>query len=448
MTEREIAVRGLVEILENDSYGNVALGRIFSRHKDLGRLQKAFITEIISGCIRNLMQLDYIIDEFSKTQAAKMRPVILNILRASVYQMKFMDKVPVFAIVNEATDLTKKMGFGKLSGFVNGVLRNISRNPDKPALPDFEINPVEYLKIKYSCQQWIVEHFLKELGLQDTVLALESASKPPKITLCVNAKRITTAELREILTDEGLDIEESDLVKDCLIVSKTADISALESFKRGLYHVMDEAANLAAKCAMPSPNSRIIDLCAAPGGKSFAVAYMAEAESMIAGDIHSFKVGLINLGAKRLGLDIEARLWDATKLDKSLRATADLVIVDAPCSGLGTLRKRPDIKLRKSFTDVAALVSLQRQILSVAWEYLKPTGRLLYSTCTINNAENIDNLNWFLLNFPMKTVDFSNRVPNIPEFVTAKEGHVQILPQYFNTDGFFVAIFEKAGEIK
>ena len=215
---------------------------------------------------------------------------------------------------------------------------------------------------------------------------------------------------------------------------------------KGFYHVMDEAAMLAVQVAVSEDVRQIIDLCAAPGGKSFASAYIAPKARILARDIHAHKIDLITHGAERLGLEgVITKLGDGTIFDENLRNWADLLIVDAPCSGLGTLRRRPDIKLNKDAGIIAELAALQRKILTASWEYVRPGGKLLYATCTVSNAENVDNRNWFLENFPFKPVDFSGKVPAIPEFATAKEGYIQILPQYFGTDGFFVAIFERVG---
>jgi len=418
--EREIAVRGLAEIFEKKSYSNVAMRRILGQCDHLSRTQKAFVTEIISGCIRNLMHIDYIINSFSSTPTTRMKLPILNVLRISVYQMKFMDKVPVFAICNEAVDLTKKMGFALLSGFVNGVLRNIARKLS-------DLKPPTSLHIRYSCNEWIVNHFVRELGQAAAEDLLDSTCRPPGMTLCVNTNRISVDGLTDVLEQEGVEVSRGKLVKDALIVSKTADIAGLESFRRGLYHVMDEAAMLAAKHAVRPGDRRIIDLCAAPGGKSFLAAYLAPEAQILAGDVHDFKLDLLKEGARRLGLDnVAVRKRDATVFNEELRDLADLAIVDAPCSGLGTLRRRPDIKLFKDEDSIDGLVALQQQILANSWEYVVPGGRLLYSTCTISQRENMDNVNWFLRNFPFRLIR-----------------HTQILPQHYNTDGFFIAVFER-----
>ncbi|MDR2182925.1 MAG: 16S rRNA (cytosine(967)-C(5))-methyltransferase RsmB [Clostridiales bacterium] len=435
--EREVAARALMEIFEKKSYGNVALRHILARHDHFGRVQKAFVTEIVSGCIRNLTQIDHIIGHFSRLPPGKMKPAIVNILRISVYQMRFMDKVPIFAICNEAVALAKKMGFVRLSGFINGVLRNIARNLNEPPPPDL-------LEIKYSCAPWIAAHLAQELGADAAEAMLANVCKPPNVTLCVNTRKISPQALLERLAEENVEAGHGNLVDGALVVTKTSDIAALASFQEGCFHVMDQAAMLAVIAAAPSKNTRIIDVCAAPGGKSFLAAYLARDAHIISRDIHDFKLDMLEKSIARLSLNgIFAEKWDATVFDESLRDSADLVIVDAPCSGLGTMRRRPDIKLFKPADSIDGLVALQRNILEASRQYVKPGGKLLYSTCTINSAENMENVKWFLEKFPFRPMDFGANIPNVPEFITAKDGHLQILPQYFDTDGFFIAVFER-----
>jgi len=444
--EREIALKGLMEILAKKSYSNVALRRILAEHTHMNKHQKAFITEIITGCIRNLTYLDYIIDNFSNTPIAKINENILNILRISVYQMRFMDRVPVFAICDEAVKLAKSIGPARLSSFVNGVLRNTARKPEEPVLPDYKEDLASFLSIKYSCSLWIIRHFLEELGEEPAVRLLEASSKPPGISLSVNTNRISADELQKSLEQEGLEVDAGKLTKNALRISKTSDISALPSFKNGFYHIMDEAAMMAVCWAATGTESRILDLCAAPGGKSFLASYLAPGAKILSCDIHEFKLRQLKESAERLGLDcVEIRKNDASKHNDDLGSGWDLVIVDAPCSGLGTLSRRPDIKHNKAKESIKELAELQRQILAASWEYVAPGGKLVYSTCTISKAENIDNRNWFLENFPFKPADFSMTASK-PEFSTAAEGYVQILPQHYNTDGFFIAIFERVGD--
>jgi 16S rRNA (cytosine967-C5)-methyltransferase len=434
-SEREVAVAALREILESRAYSNLALRRILAENGHLGRVQRAFVTEIVAGCVRNLFYIDHIIANFSKTPLKKIKPQILNILRISVYQMKFMDKVPIFAICDEAVKMAKSQAFGGLSGFVNSLLRNIARN-ETPAPKD--------LSIRYSTQNWIVRHFIDELGESGAKSLLTSIMQPPAITLCVNTLKVTTSDLAGILAAEGVEVAPA-TVANALKIAKTADISTLDSFKQGLYHIMDEAAMLAVQIAAPPENARIIDLCAAPGGKTFAAAYLAGVGAkIVANDIHPHKIKLLEDGVARLGLkNVEARLADAKIHRPELANWADLLIVDAPCSGLGTLRRRPDLKLFKEPESPETLALLAREFIKNSWQYVKIGGRILFCTCTISKIENIDNFNWIKANLPFKPVDFFDKIPQPLDYPTAKFGHIQILPQNFDTDGFFISLLER-----
>jgi 16S rRNA (cytosine967-C5)-methyltransferase len=442
-TEREIAVSALLEILEKGAYSNLVLREILARQAHLSRIQKAFVTEIVAGCIRNLFLLDHIIESFSSAPLKKIKPPILCILRISVYQLKFMDKVPVFAICDEAVKITRKLGFGGLSGFVNGVLRSIARD-----VSGGSVNMPDCLSKRYSVQEWIVRHFYDELGLETTLELLKAIMEPPDVAVCINTTKTTSLELTEILSNEGIIVSDT-FLPNVLKISKTSDMSALESFRQGLYHVMDLSAVLAMLCAFNSPK-RIIDLCAAPGGKTFLSAYLTGGKAeILARDIYPHKIKLIEAGAKRLGLkNIKAELADGRVFCKELEETADLVILDAPCSGLGTLRKRPDIKIGKQEDSIENLAKMSREIFEGSWRYVKVGGRLVFATCTISNAENLDNFKWFLNNFPFVAVDFKDKLSEFMDFRMFHVEHLgclQILPQDFGGDGFFIGVLERVG---
>ena len=435
MTERAVATAVLKEITQDGAYSGVALRRALAGHAHLERAQKAFVTEIVAGCVRNLFLIDHIIGQFSKTPVARIKPFLLNVLRISVYQLKFMDKVPEFAVCNEAVQMAKQQGFSGLSGYVNGVLRNIARN---------EVKMPDEMWMRYSVQPWIVEHFTKEIGQDATADLLKSIMTPPTITIAANTLKITTDELIEILKGEGVEVLASKL-PDALNLAKTADIAALPSFLQGLYHVMDASAIIAMLCGGVKKDAHIIDLCAAPGGKAFLAAYLAgEGATLLVRDVHEHKIKLLNAGIARLGLkNAKAKLADACIHDPSLIQTADHLIIDAPCSGLGTLKKRPDIKLSKEYDSIQALASLSRKIIENSWQYVKIGGTMQFLTCTIADEENYQQYKWICENLPFKPVDFSEKLPDGFDCKTAKEGYMQILPQDFGSDGFFISTFER-----
>ena len=428
VNEREVAANILTDMQADGSYGNLLLRRTLNRYNALLPAQKAFITELVNGVLRNLMYLDYIIDQFSNTKTSKMKPFVLNVLRLSAYQLFFLDKTPDFAVCNEAVALVKKRGLQGLAGFVNGVIRGILRGKDGFVLPGE--NTAEHLSVRYSCPLWLTARFIRQYGFDAARDMLAVNVTPPDVTLCVNTVRVSARELAETLVKEGVTVKPARFMEGkALHVSGTSDMAALPSFQQGLYHVMDESAMLAVALAGPKPGMRILDLCAAPGGKSFAAAVWAEDKAEIsARDIYEHKLELINNGAKRLGVQsVSAVLSDAEKFDESDAGAFDLVLADAPCSGFGLLRKKPDIRLARREEDIAQLAALQRRILRNAARYVKPGGTLVYSTCTLTHEENGDNADWIARELDLHEVE-----------------RRMILPHEFGTDGFFIARFTKA----
>ncbi len=432
MKEREIAVFVLMDILGEGAYNNIILRKALNSHKELNGVQKAFITELVNGTLRNLINIDYIIDIFSKTPVKKMKPFILCNLRVGIYQIMYMDRVPVSAACNEAVKLAKKRGFHSLSGFVNGVLRSAARNRDNIEYPK---DRTKYLSLKYSYPSWIIEYWLKEMDYDTIEKICISNNSPPHVSICVNTLKTDKNSLADMLKAEGMEIESNTLTDSSLYLYRTNNIAESKAYQKGLFHIMDESSLLSVKALAPKKGSTVLDLCAAPGGKSFAIAEAMENTGLvISRDIYEHKVRLIEEGAARLGLDcIRPEMRDALIPDTDTKA--DYVVVDAPCSGLGLVRKKPDIKYSKKPEDIDELVSIQRKILTAAEKSVAPDGILLYSTCTISHRENIDNVMWFCDNFDFEP----DKIENITGYDTAKEGHIQILPCDNDTDGFFIA---------
>lgn len=436
MNERETAAEVLISILDKKAYNNIALKTTLDA-SNLNSLQRAFVTELVNGTLRNLILLDYVISCFSKTPIKKLRPLILNILRISVYQILFLDKTPESAVCNEAVKIVKKRGFKQLSGFVNAVLRNIVRNKDNISYP--AENTSEYLSIRYSYPIQLIEYWLKELNYEQIEQLCISSAEPPDISACVNTIKTEPQALKTMLESENIAVFDSAILElSALRLSKTGDLSKSQAYNDGLFHVMDESAMLAVKALNPMPNERILDVCAAPGGKSFLCAYMMKNSGAIhARDIYKHKLELINSGAQRLGISIITTDIHDAAVVSDIEAVYDKVIIDAPCSGLGLTRKKPDIKYNKKAEDIAALAQLQRDILKASSAYVKTGGTLVYCTCTISSKENLDNVEWFCNNFNYK---LDSLVPYIKAEIPGRErGYIQILPQMFGTDGFFIA---------
>ncbi len=439
MKEREVALYAIIDILNEKAYNNIVLRRTLSQNSHLSMVQRAFVTELVNGTLRNKINIDYIISLYSRTPIEKMKPVIINNLRISVYQIMYMDKVPDSAACNEAVELTKKKGFGTLAGFVNGVLRNIARNKNNIRYPDREKQPIDYISVKYSYPLWLIEYWLEELDIDTIEKICLSNRVPPKVSACTNTLKTDKSGLKKALSDDNIAMTDGVFKENALYLSKTRDITETAAFSNGLYHVMDESSMLAVDILAPKKGDKVLDCCAAPGGKSFYCAYKMENKGeIISADIYEHKLELIRSGAERLGIDIiKTVLSDAAVHNKAYDGLMDCVLADAPCSGFGLFRKKPDIKYNKTMEDVEALAKIQRDILGTCQAYVKKGGCLVYSTCTISLKENLENMRWFCENFGFEADDIQKYL-NF-ECKTAKDGYIQVLPCDFNTDGFFIA---------
>lgn len=413
--ERDLAVNILTNILDANAYANIALRKALAEQYDikLDPRGRAFITDLVNETLRNLILIDHVISKFSNTPIDKMKPFIRNLLRISVCQMRHMDKIPDRAAVNEAVNLVKAKGLANLSGFVNGVLRAISREEKKT---------VNDPALRYSYPKWLFNSIVNWLGEEDAIKFCENSHIPPSVIVRTNTVKTNTKQLVEELRAEGVVAEP--IEHDFITLSQTGDISRLKSFVNGHFFVMDYGALAAVHALSPKPNQTILDICAAPGGKSFVTALLMENEGLIrAFDIHPHRVELVRQTKKKLGLSIiEPEQKDALVLDPLLVNSADAVLLDAPCTGFGTIRKHPEIKYNRTKQDIIDLAEKQRQMLDVAAQYVKNSGILVYCTCTIATEENINNINYFLSNNKNFKLDKTH----------------QILPSS-TSDGFYVA---------
>ncbi|MCL2217409.1 MAG: 16S rRNA (cytosine(967)-C(5))-methyltransferase RsmB [Defluviitaleaceae bacterium] len=433
-SERAVAVAVLSEVLEEGAYANIALRKALAKESEALPRARAFVTELVNETLRNLLLIDHVINDFSKTTPVeKMKPFIRNLLRVSVCQLRHMEKIPDRAAVNEAVVLAKAYGFTNLSGFVNGVLRAISRQPNKPVLP--KINPTKpaTLALHFSYPKWMVTNLTRWLGKENIVEFLRNSHNPPPVTIHANTFKISAEELMQVLAEEGVEATPVETgfgtnAWPILSLRHTGDISMLKAFRDGLFFVMDPGALHAVHALDPKPGQTILDLCAAPGGKSFAMACMMENSGIIRSyDIHGFRVELISQTRRKLGLSIiEASVQDALIHNPALDEAADAVLLDAPCSGLGTIRKHPEIKYARSPSGIKELAEKQFQMLSNASKYVKPGGVLVYCTCTVSSMENVDNVNKFLEAHPGFFLENSR----------------QIMPGSYS-DGFFIALIRQ-----
>jgi len=431
---RELILGILLEVAENGNYSHLVIRSVLDKYQYLEKQERAFITRVSEGTIQTMVELDYIINQFSKVKVKKMKPVIRNILRMSVYQIKYMDAVPDSAACNEAVKLAGKKGFSSLKGFVNGVLRNISRGLSELSYPDKQTQPIVYYSVKYSMPEWLVEQWIKDYGMETAIEVMEAFTKESLLTIRTNLNRITPEELEERLTGEGVTVKKIGIegLSYAFLISDFDYLNGLKSFQEGLFYIQDISSMMVAEWAAPKQGDYIIDVCAAPGGKSTHIAEKLSGTGMVeARDLTEYKIGLIEENIVRHSCtNMKAVQMDATIYDEASKEKADIVIADLPCSGLGVLRKKTDIKYKMTPEKMASLVELQREMLHTVCNYVKKDGILIYSTCTIHRGENEDNVKWFL--------------ENHGEFELLSQQ--QMFPQEEFGDGFFLAKMKKVRE--
>lgn len=436
---RLIAVKTLHDIEEKKSFSNIKLNNYFKQY-DPEPVDRAFATEILYGTVRWKLKIDYIIQKFSKLKIEKISPWVLSCIRSAVYQVFFMDKVPEFAAVNQAVELVK-LKDKKASSFVNGVLRNILRN--RSEFDNIKIKDrTKRLSIEYSHPEWFVDKFIKLHGENFVRNLMEVNNTPPQLIIRVNTLKCSIEELIERLTSKGIECERG-RVEEALILHGFNSIEKSEEFRSGLFTIQDESSMLAVKILDPKPNEKILDLCSAPGGKSTGMAQLMKNKGeIISLDIHEHKLALVDKNAERLGVNIiKTRLKDSTVFDEEYLDYGDRVLLDAPCSGLGLIRKKPEIRWSIKPEDIMELQKVQMRIIDNASKYVKKGGILLYSTCTISREENEDIIENFVKENP------NYQLEDISEFISDKitgdesqsTGYIKLFPHIHSMDGFFIA---------
>ncbi|MCM3034676.1 16S rRNA (cytosine(967)-C(5))-methyltransferase RsmB [Bacillus pumilus] len=441
---REVALDALIKLEQNQAYSNLLLQSVM-KDKDLADQDKPLLTELVYGTLQNKLALDYMLAPFVK-KPQKVAPWVMQLLRMSLYQMVYLEKIPDRAAIHEAVELTKKRGHKGISSLVNGVLRSVQRE-GVPAFDDIK-DPVKRLSIETSHPLWLVQEWVQSYGFEATESMCHIHLVPPKQTLRVNRIKTDRAALKQKLLDAGIETELGDLSEDALKLMKGSIVST-PSFQEGYVTIQDESSMLVARVLDPQPGETVLDACAAPGGKSTHIAERMNDEGQIVSlDLHEHKVKLIKQAAKRLNLtQIEAKALDARKAkDDYSEASFDRILIDAPCSGFGVIRRKPDMKYTKSPEDSARLATIQQAILKETAPLLKPGGTLVYSTCTMDPTENQQVIHAFLQEHQDFEPDLSlnERLPEqVAPFV--QNGSVQILPHYFGTDGFFICSMRKKG---
>lgn len=425
---RKTAYYTLLDVESKASFSNLAL----NHHIITGKPDSpAFVRELVYGVLENKMYLDYMISHYLKTPLEKMKTSDLIVLRMGFYQLKYMDSVPEYAAVNESVVLAKRFCRGR-DGFVNGVLRQFVRDGKEVSLPEREADPIRYLSLKYSYEPWIVELWMEQYAPEFAEELLAAGNLTPDLVIRVNRIKASRQELKRRILSKGFEAKEGHLCKDALHVSGGNLLDGL-LYKHGFFSVQDESSMLAIDILDPQPGETVMDVCAAPGGKTLAIGErMQNVGAIISRDIYKRKLAIINKEAERLGIkNIETKTWDATRVDSSMIEKADRVLVDAPCSGLGVVRRKPEIKYKKENSEMMELPKKQLAILSASSKYVKPGGVLVYSTCTISAIENQNIIKEFLKKNP----------------TFKKESALQLLPNINNTDGFFICKMRKGAQL-
>lgn len=419
MDGRQTAFRVLLRVERENAYSNLALDAELKRSAN--GAPAAFVTALVYGVLERQITLDFVLQQYLLKPLRKLRPEVRVVLRMGVLQLYFMDKVPASAAVNESVKLVKKNGCAYASGLVNSVLRKISETPlTYPETGDL----VSDWSIRYACPKALVERLVKEYGAADTQSFLAASLGGAPTVLRVNTLKTTAKALQSRLQSEGIETSAGTL-ENTLVVQSGGAIEQLSSYREGLFHVQDTASMLCVQALGLQPGQTLLDMCAAPGGKSFTAAQIMQNQgSIMAFDLHKHRVQLISDGAKRLGISIiDAQAQDAAVFHAALEKTADRVLCDVPCSGLGVLRRKPEIRLRE-LTFIDNLTEIQYNILVHASKYLRMGGILVYSTCTLNRAENEGVCDRFLRENPAYQKDGDYKT---------------LLPHKDGTDGFFIA---------
>lgn len=438
---REICLGVLMEITEEEAYSHVVLHQTLEKYQYLEKRDRAFISRTVEGTLEHMIQLDYIIEQFSNVPVYNMKPLIRNLLRMSVYQLKYMDSVPDSAVCNEAVSLAQRKGFYNLKGFVNGVLRNTARRLSQVRYPDPQQEPLHYLSVKYSYPVWMLNKWVSQFGYETTeVMCKDSHMSRGTIVRC-NLTKASVEEVIADLTSQGITVRRHPYLDYALEISNYNYIGSVSAFRKGWILVQDVSSMLVSEIAAPNWGDYCLDVCAAPGGKSLHMAEKLMGSGYVeARDISERKVRLMQDTIERSEMiNIRAMRMDATLLDEDSRQKADIVLADVPCSGLGVIRKKQDIKYKMSEKQQSDIIRIQRRILTNAQEYVRPGGTLVYSTCTIGADENQFNVKWFLENFPFHLESIDPYICDELKSRTTAGGFIQLLPGVHASDGFFIA---------
>ncbi len=431
---RRIAYEALLLAEEKDHLNSLSKD-VLEKYSYLPAIDKSFLKRLIEGVTERRITLDYVIDLRSKVPSSKMKKQIRTIIRMGTYQLLFMEKVADHAAVNESVKLARKAGFSTLSGFVNGVLRNIAKNRDTVEWPDINTDRIRHFSVKYSTPEWIVKKLLDEQTEENAtaLLALSVSVRP--VTARVN---LTKTTVNEVAADKR--ITPSDIIPEAVILSDYDSLTDIDALKDGRICIQDLSSVLALHISGIKSTDKILDLCAAPGGKSLHAADLARQGHVISCDVSDAKLEKIRENIERCGfMNIETGLNDASVFNEEWEEKFDVVIADVPCSGLGVMGRKNDIRYNVTPDSVKSLAALQKSILKNAARYVKRGGILLFTTCTCTAEENAGNFRFLTDELKLTGIDFYDDIPDELKDVTAKDGYLQLYGKDSLTDGFFIS---------
>lgn len=445
---RDIVLGVLMQITEEEVYSHVALRAVLEQYQYLDKRDRAFISRVGEGTLEYLLELDYIIECFSRVPVYNMKPLIRNLLRMSVYQLKYMDSVPDRAVVNEAVRIAQKRGFYNLKGFVNAVLRAAAEGWKDVVYPDPKEDPERYLSVTYSIPAWILRKWFEQFSFDTVEKICKSFHEQKGTSVRCDTSKASVEEIIEELRAQDITVRRHPYLDYALVISGYNYLQAVNAFRKGWIAVQDISSMLVAEIAAPNWGETCLDVCAAPGGKAMHLAWKLQGSGYVeARDVSERKVALMQEMIEQSGaINIRAVVKDATVPDDEMERKADIVLADVPCSGLGVIGKKQDIKYKMTQAKQNEIIRLQRKILHVVSSYVKPGGVLIYSTCTIGADENQKNLQWFLKYFPFRLESIDSYICEELRSQTTAGGYIQLLPGVHDCDGFFIARLRRFDE--
>lgn len=446
MNARELVLDIFLEMEKTGSYANSLIRDVLDKYDYEDAKEKAFFKRLAEGTLERRITLDWAVNCYSRTPVEKMKPLIRNLLRLSAYQILYMEGIPDAAACNEAVKLAKKRGFSSLSGFVNGVLRSLARNKNDIPLPDPGREPIKSLSVRFGLPEWMILLWTEQYGKEraEQLAAGTGQKRPVIIRFCSALSGEQKEGALEQLRRAGVSAEAHPLYENAYALENCEGVANLPGFAEGLFYVQDVSSMLAVEAAGIRPGMKVLDLCSAPGGKAI-LAYeklkLPQSGGAIkAGDLTASKAEKIRENAARMGCrDMKISVWDATEHMEELEGWADVVLADVPCSGLGVMGRKKDIRYRVQPQDLKALTGLQKEILAASWQYVKPGGVLLYSTCTVNRMENEEMVRYITDNFPFERESLKEYLPGSLQDEQTADGMLQLFPGEHDTDGFFIA---------